>query len=148
MTAEVCLGTVIALLIILLALAMRAAAVQARRKAAAARADSAAASAGAALVAEVRKMVAACEALTALEPAAGASCELLSRGISRGSRDSVVALYQGLASPTELTAAAGAYDRAALAASGPLAAALAACGAQLRAVVAGIHRLGAALDLE
>lgn len=147
------MGTVIALLIILLALAMRAAAVQARRKAHAARTDSAAASAGAALVAEVRKMVTACEALTALEPAAGASCKLLSRGIScggtrDGSSDSVVALYQGLASPTELTAAAVAYDRAALAASGPLAAALAACGAQLRAIVAGIHRLGAALDLE
>ena len=113
MTAEVCLGTVIALLIILLAL--RAAA-QARRKAHAARLDSAAAGAGAALVAEVRKMVAACEALTALEPAAGASCKLLSRGISRGSGDNVAALYQGLASPTELAAAAVAYDRAAAAA--------------------------------
>lgn len=139
MTAQdVCLGTVIALLLIVLALLLRRA-MRARN----ARADAA----GAALVADVREMVAACEALTAVEPIAGASCQLLSRGLSQFGTD-YHAIYHGLASPTELTAAAAAYSTAAAAATGPLAAALQRCARQLRTIVKSIHRLGAALDLE
>jgi len=137
MTAQdVCLGTIIALLLIVLALLLR-------RAHCASRADAA----GAALVADVREMVAACEALTAVEPIAGASCKLLSRGLSQFGTD-YHAIYHGLASPTELTAAAAAYSTAAAAATGPLAAALQRCAQQLRTIVASIHRLGAALDLE
>jgi hypothetical protein len=63
----------------------------------------------------------------------------------------LVSLYSELSASSELSAAAAAYERAALAAppkNTALAAALARCASQLRAVVASVHRLGVALELE
>ena len=181
---DLCLATIVALLVVLaLALARWAARRRAERRRAAA--------AGAQLVSDLRGMMGACEALAAIAPEAAGACRQLGRGLASsvpanafGNANSsafanananasahrdLVALYSELSASSELSAAAAAYERAALAARGgasaaaggaagaltpappkntALAAALARCASQLRAVVASVHRLGVALELE
>ena len=150
---DLCLATIVALLVVLaLALARWAA----RRRAAHRRA----AAAGARLLSDLRGMMDACEALAAIAPAAAGPCRQLGRGLAAsapaaprepGARQlrALTALYRELSASSELAAAAAAYEKAAAAADGAaLARALARCAGQLRAVVASVHRLGVALELE
>jgi hypothetical protein len=143
-TQEICMGVVVALICIIFSYY----ALGASRRARSVRI------AGASLLAEIRAMLFVCEEIAKLSPEATASCAGLQRGLAKFSTvveptlEECRTLYMNLSPPTAMAAAAAAYTKAAASAQPPLAANLLLAGRQLRRVVNGIHRLGAAADLE